>query len=255
MQQPLAFIHPNAKIHSSVQIGAFSVIHDDVEIGENTIIENNVTIYEHTRIGANCHIFPGAVIGTIPQDLKFRGETTYTYIGDYTNLRECVTVHRGTASKGKTVVGSHCLIMAYCHVAHDCVLHDHIILSNATQLAGEVEVEDWAVIGGGSLVHQFTHIGAHAMVQGGTKVTKDVPPYVIAAREPIAYFGINSVGLNRRGFTIEQVHTIQEVYRHFGGKLNITQAIAQIQEEMPQSAERDTIVKFIQASPRGIIKF
>ena len=249
------YIHPEAKLHPTVTVGHFSFIHEDVEIGEGTIIDNNVTIYSGTRIGKNCHIYSGAVIGGDPQDLKYKGEKTYAIIGDHTTIREFVTIHRGTASKGKTVVGNHCLIMAYCHEAHDCLLHDHIIMSNATQLAGEVVVEDWAIIGGGSLVHQFSHIGAHVMIQGGSKVNKDVPPYVIAAREPISYCGINSVGLNRRAFTQEQITAIQNTYRllYLSG-LNVSQAIEQIENTLPQSPERDLILEFVKGSPRGIIR-
>ena len=237
------YIHPKAKLHPSVTVGAFSCIYDDVEIGEGTIIDNNVTIYA------------GAVIGGDPQDLKFKGEKTYAIIGDNTTIREFVTIHRGTASKGKTVVGNNCLIMAYCHVAHDCYLNNNIIMSNCTQLAGEVVVEDWAIIGGGSLVHQFSHIGAHAMIQGGSKINKDVPPYIIAAREPISYCGINSVGLNRRGFTQEQITTIQDTYRIlFLSGLNMSQAVETICETMPESPERNLIVDFVKASPRGVVK-
>jgi UDP-N-acetylglucosamine acyltransferase len=195
------------------------------------------------------------VIGGDPQDLKFKGEKTYAIIGDNTTIREFVTIHRGTASKGKTVVGNNCLIMAYCHVAHDCLLHDHIIMSNCTQLAGEVVVEDWAIIGGGSLVHQFTHIGSHAMIQGGSKVNKDVPPYIIAAREPISYCGINSVGLNRRGFSKEQIAAIQDTYRllYMSG-LNMSQAVEQINATLPEGPERDMIVEFVKSSPRGVVR-
>ena len=249
------YIHPEAKLHPSVQVGAFSCIYDDVEIGEGTIIDNNVTIYGGTRIGKNCHIYAGAVIGGDPQDLKFKGEKTYAIIGDNTTIREFVTIHRGTASKCKTVVGNNCLIMAYCHVAHDCYLNNNIIMSNCTQLAGEVVVEDWAIIGGGSLVHQFSHIGAHVMIQGGSKINKDVPPYIIAAREPISYCGINSVGLNRRGFTSEQIKAIQDTYRVlFLSGLNMTQAMEKIMETLPDSAERDMIVEFVKNSPRGVVK-
>lgn len=249
------YIHPDAKIHPSVQVGPFTCIYGDVEIGEGTIIDNNVTIHDGVRIGKNCHIHAGAVVGDDPQDLKYKGEKTYAIIGDNTTIREFVTIHRGTASKGKTVVGNHCLIMAYCHVAHDCVLHDHIIMSNATQLAGEVEVDDWAIIGGGSLVHQFSRIGAHSMIQGGSKVNKDVPPYIIAAREPISYCGINSVGLNRRGFTKEQISAVQDTYRllYMSG-LNVSQAIEQIEATLPQSEERDLILEFVKNSPRGIVR-
>lgn len=237
MISPLAYVSPKAQIGKNVTIDAFAYIDDNVILGDN------------------CHVFPNAVIGCIPQDLKFKGEETWTIIGDNCVLREFVTIHRGTASKGKTVVGSNNLIMAYCHVAHDCILHDNIIMSNCTQLAGEVEVDDYAIIGGGTLVHQFTHIGGHCMIQGGSKINKDIPPYIIAAREPIAYCGINSIGLNRRGFTPEQIHTIQEVYRLiYQGGMNTTQALDHILATMPQSAERDTIVEFVKKSARGIVR-
>ncbi len=255
MISPLAFVHPEAKIGENVEIGPFAIVEKDVEIGDGTIVDGNATICEHTRIGKRCHIFPSAVVGAIPQDLKFKGELTYTFIGNDTTLRECSTVHRGTASKGKTVVGNNCLIMAYCHVAHDVEVKDHVIMSNATQLAGEVVVEDWAILGGGTLVHQFSHIGAHVMIQGGSHVNKDVPPYVLAARDPIQFCGINSVGLGRRGFTKEQVEAIQQAYRTiFVSKLNISQALEKVMTEMPQSVERDLIVDFIKSSPRGVIK-
>lgn len=237
MISPLAYVSPKAQIGKNVTIDAFAYIDDNVIIGDN------------------CHIFPSAVIGAVPQDLKFKGEETWTIIGDNCVLREYVTIHRGTASKGKTVVGNNNLIMAYCHVAHDCILHDNIIMSNCTQLAGEVEVDDYAIIGGGTLVHQFTHIGGHVMIQGGSKVNKDIPPYIIAAREPIAFCGINSVGLNRRGFTPEQIHTIQEVYRLiYQGGLNTSQALEQIEGTIAKTPERDLIVDFVRSSARGILR-
>lgn len=255
MIHPLACVHPGAKIHETAIIGPFVYIEDNVEIGAGTEIMANASVMWGTRIGKNCRVFPSAVVGAIPQDLKFKGEETYAIIGDNTTLRECATVHRGTASKGQTVVGSNCLIMAYCHVAHDCVLHDNIIMSNAVQLAGEVEVDDFAIIGGGTLVHQFTRIGKHVMIQGGSKVNKDVPPYSIVAREPIQYCGINSVGLNRRGFTREQISAIQETYRMVYSPLyNISQAVEHAETELPQSAERDLILDFVKASSRGIVR-
>ncbi len=255
MISPLASVHPNAKIAKDVEIGPFVFIDDDVEIGEGTVIDANATVCAHTRIGKYCHIFPTAIVGAIPQDMKFQGELTYTYIGDHTVLRECSTVHRGTASKGKTVVGSHCLIMAYCHVAHDVVVGDHVIMSNVTQLAGEVVVGDWAVIGGGTLVHQFSRIGAHAMIQGGSLINKDVPPYVLAARQPIQFCGINTVGLGRRGFTKEQIESIQQIYRIvYQSNLNTTHAVEKVAEEIPVSEERNVILRFIRESERGIIK-
>lgn len=255
MISPLASIHPEAKIGANVEIGPFVFIDRDVEIGSGCIIDANATICQYTKLGKNCHVFPSAVIGAIPQDLKFHGEVTWTIIGDNCVLREFVTVHRGTFSKGQTVIGNNNLIMAYCHVAHDCILHNNIIMSNTTQLAGEVEVEDFAIIGGGTLVHQFSHIGSHVMIQGGSKINKDIPPYIIAAREPIAYCGVNSVGLNRRGFSPEQIHTIQEVYRLlYQGGMNTTQALDHIVATMPASAERDLIVNFVKASTRGVVR-
>ena len=237
MISPLAYVSPKAQIGKNVTIDAFAYIDDNVIIGDN------------------CHIFPSAVIGAVPQDLKYKGEETWTIIGDNCVLREFVTIHRGTASKGKTVIGNNNLIMAYCHVAHDCILHDNIIMSNATQLAGEVEVDDFAIIGGGTLVHQFSHIGSHVMIQGGSKINKDIPPYVIAAREPIAFCGINSVGLNRRGFTPEQIHTIQEAYRIiYQNGMIVSKALDTIEATMPETPERDAILTFIRQSTRGIVK-
>ncbi len=225
------------------------------QIGKNVTIDAFAYVDDNVIIGDNCHIFPSAVIGAVPQDLKYKGEETWTIIGDNCVLREFVTVHRGTASKGKTVIGNNNLIMAYCHVAHDCILHNNIIMSNATQLAGEVEVDDFAIIGGGTLVHQFSHIGSHVMIQGGSKINKDIPPYVIAAREPIAYCGINSVGLNRRSFTPEQIHTIQEAYRLiYQGGMIVSQALDTIEATMPQTPERDAILHFIRNSERGIVR-
>lgn len=254
-KRELSYISPNAKIGKNVEIGPFVTIEDNVEIGDNTVIDSNATIHSGARIGKNCHIHAGASISDIPQDLKFKGEKTLTIIGDHTNIREFATVHRGTASKGKTVVGSYCLIMAYCHVAHDCVLGDHVIMSNTTQLAGEVVVGDWAVIGGGTLVHQFTHIGQHVMMQGGSLVSKDVPPFAMAGRFPLVYEGVNSVGLRRRGFSQEQIDTVQDVYRRlYHSELNVTAAVAKIREDMPQSQERDTVLDFVAKSSRGIIR-
>ncbi|MGM9866016.1 MAG: acyl-ACP--UDP-N-acetylglucosamine O-acyltransferase [Muribaculaceae bacterium] len=255
MKQPLAYIHPAAKIASGVVIDPFVTIDSNVEIGEGTRIGSNVTILEGARIGKNCNIFPGAVIGAIPQDLKFKGEDTLAIIGDNTTLRECVTVNRGTASKGKTEIGSNCLIMAYSHVAHDCKVGDNVIISNATQLAGEVVVDNYAVIGGGTLVHQFCHLGAHVMIQGGALINKDVPPFVKAAREPISYAGVNSIGLRRRGFSSESIRDIQDIYRYlYLSGLNVTDAISRIEAELPATPERDEIILFVRNSKRGIIK-
>lgn len=255
MKQPLAYVHPAAKIAPNVVIDPFVTIDQNVEIGEGTRIGSNVTIMEGARIGKNCTIFPGAVISGVPQDLKFRGEDTVAIIGDNTTIRECVTINRGTASKGKTVVGSNCLIMAYSHVAHDSIVGDNVIISNASQIAGEVVIDDFAVIGGGSLIHQFCHIGPHVMIQGGALVNKDIPPYVKAAREPIAYAGINSIGLRRRNFSSETIREIQEIYRYlYLSGLNNTDAIERIEAELPATKERDEIILFVRNSKRGIIR-
>ncbi len=236
-------------------IDPFVTIDQNVEIGEGTRICSNVTILEGSRIGKNCIIFPGAVIGAIPQDLKFRGEDTLAIIGDNTTIRECVTVNRGTAARGKTQVGSNCLIMAYSHVAHDCIVGDNVIISNATQLAGEVVVDNYAVIGGGSLVHQFCHIGPHVMIQGGALVNKDIPPYVKAAREPIAFAGVNSIGLRRRNFSNDVIREIQDTYRYlYLSSMNVSDAIERIEAELPATKERDEIILFVRNSKRGIIR-
>ena len=197
-------VDPDARIGNNVQIGPYSCIYGDVEIGDNVEIYNNVTIFPGARIGDGVKIFPGAVVAGVPQDLKFRGEKTLAVVGAGTTLRECSTVNRGTASKGITSVGENCLIMAYSHVAHDCRLGNGVILSNATQIAGEVVIDDYAVIGGGSLIHQFCHLGKNIMLQGGALVNKDIPPYVKAAREPISYVGLNTVEMHRRGFECHQ---------------------------------------------------
>ena len=230
---PLAVVHPEAQIGQNVTIDPFAVIEKDVVIGD----------------GKNCNIFPGAVVAGIPQDMKFAGETTTAEIGDNTTLRECVTINRGTASKGKTVVGRNCLIMAYSHVAHDCVLKDHIIIGNASQIAGEVEIDDFAIVSGGSLVHQFTRISKHVMVQGGSRIGKDIPPYTLIGRDPIVYCGINIVGLRRRGFLI------QDIYRTLYTRgLNNTEALKAIETEYEPSEERDLILNFIKSSSRGIVR-
>ena len=255
MKQPLAYIHPDAKIAPSVVIDPFVSIDKNVEIGEGSRIGSNAVIMEGTRIGKNCVIYPGAVIGAAPQDLKYHGEETLVIIGDNTTIREFVTIHRGTSARGKTVVGNNNLIMAYCHIAHDCILHNDIIMSNVVQLAGEVEIDDFAIIGGGTLVHQFTHIGSHVMIQGGSKINKDVPPFIKAAREPISYCGINSIGLRRRNFSNDQISGIQEIYRYlYQSGLNNSEAIERIEAELPATKERDEIILFVRKSPRGVIK-
>lgn len=255
MKHPLSAIHPDAIIGENVIIDPFVTVEKDVVIGDGTHLYPNSVILNGARIGKNCNIMSGAVVAGIPQDLKFKGEETLAIIGDGTTLRECVTVNRGTASRGKTVVGNNCLIMAYSHIAHDCILANHIILGNATQLAGEVEAEDFAIISGGCLVHQFSKIGAHVMIQGGSRVNKDVPPYIIAAREPIVYAGVNAVGLRRRGFAVEKIREIQDIYRTlFLSGLNNTQAIETIENEYSESEIRNNIMNFVRNSQRGILR-
>ncbi len=255
MKQPLAYVHPEAKVADNVVIEPFVSIDKDVVIGEGTRIGSSVTIMPGVRIGKNCRIFPGAVIGGEPQDLKFKGEYSIVEIGDNTTIREYVTINRGTSAKGKTVVGSNCLLMAYVHVAHDCVVGNNVILVNSTQLAGEVVIDDFAILGGMSAVHQFVHVGSHVMISGGSLVRKDVPPFIKAGREPLAYVGINSIGLRRRNFTNEKIREVQEIYRYIYQKgLNISQAAEIIEAEMPASTERDEVLLFIKDSKRGIIR-
>jgi UDP-N-acetylglucosamine acyltransferase len=255
MSHNLSLIHPEAIIGENVTISPFVTIDKNVIIGDNTYIYPNVVILNGARIGKNCKIFPGSVIAGIPQDLKFSGEDTTAEIGDNTIIRECVTINRGTISKGKTVVGNNCLIMAYSHVAHDCLLKDYVIQGNATQLAGEVEVDDCAILSGGTLIHQFTKIGKHVMVQGGSRLGKDIPPYIIVGREPITYSGVNIIGLRRRGFDNERISAIQEIYRIiYQSGLNNREAVKYIEENIPNSEEKENIITFIQNSQRGIVR-
>lgn len=255
MIHPHTYIHPNAKLAPNVKVDPFTVIHHNVEIGEGTWIGSNVTIMEGARIGKNCRIFPGAVISAVPQDLKFGGEDTTVEIGDNTTIREFVTINRGTSDKGKTKVGSDCLIMAYSHLAHDCQIGSHCIMSNNTQIAGHVEMGDWAILGGMCAVHQFVKIGQHSFVSGGSLVSKDIPPFIKAGRTPLSYAGVNSVGLKRRGFTIDKINHILEIYRVLYNKgLNTSQALELLEEDFPATDERDEIVTFIRESGRGIIK-
>ena len=255
MISPLASIHPDARIGAEVEIGPFTTISADVEIGEGSWIGPNVTIMDGARIGSNCRIFPGAVISAIPQDLKFQGERTTVEIGDRSTIRECVTINRGTKAYGKTAVGKDCLIMAYVHIAHDCILGNHVILVNSVALAGHVEIGDYGIISGLSAVHQFVKIGAHVMIGGGAMVRKDVPPFITAAGEPLAYAGVNSVGLKRRNFAQEDIHEIQTLYRTmYQSGMNISQAVNQIKETHPNRPLAESILSFIEQSDRGLIR-
>ena len=255
MIQPLAYVHPDAKIAKNVVIEPFTTISKNVEIGEGTWIGPNVTIMEGARIGKNCRIFPGAVISAIPQDLKYKGEETTTHIGDNTTIRECVTINKGTADRMKTVVGNNCLIMAYSHVAHDCIICEGCIFSNSTTLAGHVTIGDFVVMAGMTAVYQFSSVGSYAFVTGGTMVSKDVPPYAKAARNPISYVGVNSIGLHRRGFSVEKIREIQDIYRVlFQKKLTTSHALEYIEAEMEATVERDEILQFVRKSQHGIMK-
>ena len=255
MIQPLAYVNPGAKIADTVVIEPFVTIHKNVEIGEGTLVGSNVTIMEGARIGKNCKIFPGAVISAIPQDLKYNGEETTVEIGDNTTIRECVTINKGTAAKNKTVVGNNCLLMAYSHIAHDTIVGNNVIIGNGSQIAGEVIIHDFAILSGLVAVHQFVNIGPHVMISGGSLVRKDVPPYTKAAREPLSYEGVNSIGLRRRGFSSEKIAEIQEIYRNLYLRgLNNAKALTKIETEMPATQERDEIISFIRASDRGVMK-
>lgn len=251
----LAYVHPNVEIKEDVIVEPFAYIEDNVVIGAGTRIMPHACIMSGARIGENCTIFPNAVISGIPQDLKFDDEESLAIIGDNTTIRECVTVNRGTKSRGQTVVGNNCLLMAYCHIAHDCILKDYVIVGNSVQIAGEVEVDDYAIISGGTLVHQFTRIGKHTMIQGGTRLGKDIPPYTVAGREPVSYVGLNIVGLRRRGFSREQINNIQEIYRYlYLSGYNISQALEKIESEISESDERTDIIDFVRASSRGVVR-
>ena len=251
----LADIDTRAKLGSNVIVESFTKIYDNVEIGEGTWIGTNVTIYQGARIGKNCKIFPGAVISAIPQDLKFDGEETTAVIGDNSTIRECVTINRGTVDKHKTIVGKNCLLMAYVHLAHDVTVGNNVIIANGVQLAGHVIIEDNARIGGLSAVHQFVKIGRHVMVEGGSMVSKDIPPFVKVGRYPISYEGVNSIGLRRSGFTSEKIIEIQGIYRLlFVHNSNVSKAIKIIETNMNITSELEEILEFIKTSERGVMK-
>jgi len=251
----LAFIHPDAIIGKDVTIEPFAYIAGNVIIGEGTWVGPNATIMDGARIGKRCRIFPSAVVSGIPQDLKFRGEESTAELGDNTTVREGVTVNRGTAAVGKTVVGNSCLLMAYAHIGHDCAIGNNCIIGNFSGLAGEVKVDDWAILSGGTLVHQFTHIGAHVMIGGGAKVRTDVPPFIKADRDPLSYMGLNSVGLTRRGFEKKRIDEIHNIYRViYQNGMNISQALDNVEKNFKPSPDRDYIMEFIRKSERGIIR-
>lgn len=250
-------VHPGAKIGRNVVISPFTTIAEHVEIGDDCWIGPNVTIFDYTRIGRGCQVFPGAVLGGIPQDLKFQGEESWVEIGENTVIREYATVHRGTACSGKgtTYVGHDCLVMAYTHVAHDCRVGNHCILSSFSALAGEVDIDDWAILGGGTLIHQFCHIGEHAMLGGASGIRKDVPPFIVTGHNPPVFGGINLVGLRRRGFSAEAISEISDIYKLiYSSGLNVSDACARIRETIAPSENREKILSFIEHATRGIIR-
>ena len=253
---PLATVSPDAKLGDNIEIGPYAFVDAHVEIGDGCRILPHATIFSFVKMGAGCTVFPGAVVGAIPQDLKYEGEVTWVEIGDRVTIRECATINRGTKASGKfvTKVGSDTLVMSYVHIAHDCEIGNHCILVSYSAVAGETEVADWAIVGGGTLAHQFTHIGTHAMVGAGFKVVKDIPPYVLAGRDPVCFEGVNRIGLSRRGFSEEQINEIKDIYDtlYFQG-MNVSDAMAYIEGHFPATEARDTILSFIRASKRGII--
>lgn len=255
MHHPQAIIHPNAKIGQNVTISQFVTVEDNVEIGDNTWIGPNAVIMSGARIGKNCKIFTGAVISSIPQDLKFNGEDSLLIIGDNTVIREYCTLNRGTAANKKTIIGSNCLLMSYVHVAHDCIVGNNCILANNATLAGHVTIEDNAILGGMVAVHQFTKIGAFSMLGGGVLLNKDVPPFIRVARYPASYIGVNVVGLRRRAFSPDAIKNIQDIYHQmFVVNHNRSLAISSIEQQFPNSEEKNIILEFVQSSKNGIVK-
>ena len=251
----LAYVHPDAKIGNNVTVEPFAYIAGDVVIGDDCWIGPGAVIHDGARIGKGCRIHTAASVSCLPQDLKFKGEATTAEIGDYNDIRECVTISRGTASTGTTRVGSHNLLMAYVHVAHDCVVGSHCVIANRVSLAGEVHVGDWVVIGGHAAIHQWVHIGDHSMVQGGALLSQDLPPYVIVRNDTLRFAGINKVGLSRRGFTPERIGEIHDACRLlFQSGMNYLNGCDEVERQVPQSSERDLLLQFIRESKRGIIK-
>jgi UDP-N-acetylglucosamine acyltransferase len=255
MISPLAHISDKATIGKDVTVQPFSTIYEDVIIGDGCIIHSNVNLYPGTRLGNNCEVFPGAVIGVVPQDLKFDNEYTTVEIGDNTIIRECVTIHRGTKDRMTTKIGKNCLLMTYVHIAHDCQLGDNVILASYVGLSGHVTIDDYAIIEGKAAAQQFVHIGAHCFIGGASLIRKDVPPYIKAAREPMTYAGVNSVGLRRRGLTDEQIREIEDIYRIiYVQNNNISKGIATVKENLPASPILEEIIGFIQGSDKGVIR-
>jgi len=255
MIHPLALVHPDAQIGDGTEISAFSSIAADVVIGQNCWIGPNATIMDGARLGDRVRVFPGAVVSAVPQDLKYKGEPTLTFIGHDTTIRECATINRGTLDRQETRVGTHCLLMAYSHVAHDCLVGDHVILANLATLAGHIRIHDWAILEGMVAVQQFITVGEHTFIGGGSLVRKDVPPYVKCAKEPLSFAGVNVIGLRRRGFSEESIRQIEDIYRliYVRGH-NMSKALELVEQESTPSEERDRILQFIKSSQPGVIK-
>ena len=251
---PMAYVHPDAKMGDNNIIGPFCYIDADVVIGDNNVMQNSVTLNKGTRMGSGNEIFPGASISTKPQDLKFRGEETICEIGDNNSIRENVTISRGTASKGTTKVGSNNLLMENMHIAHDCVIGNYCIIGNSTKFAGEVVVDDCAIISAEVLIHQFCHIGGYVMIQGGSRTSQDIPPYVICGKEPIRFAGLNLVGLRRRGFSNETITNIREAYRILYSKGIMKESIEEIKATLEVTPEIQYVIDFVETSERGIIR-
>lgn len=251
---PSAVVNSRAELADGVSVGPFTIIEEDVIIGEGTNIASNILIANGTRIGKNCKISHGAVLGTLPQDLKFGGERTTLEIGDNTTIREYATLNRGTKAHMRTVVGNNCFLMAYIHIAHDCIIGNNVILANAVNMAGHVEIEDNVVIGGLTAIHQFVRIGRNSMVGGGLRASKDVPPYILAGNDPMRFEGTNIIGLKRKNFPPETISLIEKAYKFiYESGLNVSQAVDKIKENLPQTPEIQYVLDFISKSKRGII--
>ncbi len=250
-----AIVSPKANLGESVEVGPYAVIEDDVEIGDDTVIGPHAVIYNGARLGNRVKIFQGASVANFPQDLKFDGGKTEFFIGDDTVVHEFATLHRGTHESGFSKVGKNNLLMAYVHVAHDCVIGDNCVIANGVQIAGHVHVEDWVTIGGMSPIHQFVTVGQHSMVGGGYRIALDVPPYILAAGEPLRYAGLNVIGLRRRGFTNEEIKELKEAYAIvYQSKLNLSQAKEKLRDKVKDQKLGKTVLDFIEKSSRGIIR-
>jgi UDP-N-acetylglucosamine acyltransferase len=255
MISKLAQVSIGARLAADIIVEPFSTIYDDVVIGAGTKIHSNVTIYPGTRIGEHCEVFPGAVIGVVPQDLKFEGEYTTVEIGNNTRIRECVTIHRGTKDKMKTSIGDNCLLMTYVHVAHDCQIGNNVILASYVGLSGHVMIDDYAILEGKVAAQQFARIGAHTFIGGASLIRKDIPPFIKAAREPLTFAGVNSVGLRRRGYSDDQVREIEDIYRLlYVQNNNISKGIEAIRQQIANSFIRELIIGFVEKSDKGIIR-